>query len=147
MFKQTNRLLGLLNEQLSRNSTDAYLPHISESLLTDLLYAGLNAPAFSEQQRWQLVQSVSIPGAKVRMSPLTPYWPFEVLGRKAGFDEDYVTEFASYLQRHPRNTTREGPFGTWTAQSNTALGLTTVGQVGAHEMEMVLSMLADVLPK
>ncbi|KAL8925051.1 MAG: hypothetical protein Q9208_003735 [Pyrenodesmia sp. 3 TL-2023] len=89
MYKQTARLLSLLDDQL-RRGTEAYLPHISESLLTELLYAGLNAPAFSEQQRWHLVQAAGTPGERVRMSPLVPYWPFEVLGRKAGFDEDYV---------------------------------------------------------
>lgn len=89
MYKQTAKLLSLLDDQL-RRGTEAYLPHISESLLTELLYAGLNAPAFSEQQRWHLVQAAGTPGERVRMSPLVPYWPFEVLGRKAGFDEDYV---------------------------------------------------------
>ncbi|KAL8755900.1 MAG: hypothetical protein Q9184_004662 [Pyrenodesmia sp. 2 TL-2023] len=89
MYKQTAKLLSLLDDQL-RRGTEAYLPHISESLLTELLYAGLNAPAFSEQQRWHLVQAAGTPGERVRMSPLVPYWPFEVLGRKAGLDEDYV---------------------------------------------------------
>ncbi|KAL9018459.1 MAG: hypothetical protein Q9185_004236 [Variospora sp. 1 TL-2023] len=145
MYKQTLRLIALLVDQLRRGH-EAYLPHISESLLTELLYAGLNAPAFSEQQRWQLCQAGGSAGERIRMSPLVPYWPFEVLARKAGVDEDVVKEYARYLQSHPRNTSTEGPFGTWTAESNEALGLTSIGQVGVHEMQMVLHMLQDVLP-
>lgn len=89
MFKQTLKLISLLTEQLRRGH-EAYLPHLSESLLTELLYAGLNAPAFSEQQRWQLCQAAGTAGERIRMSRLVPYWPFEVLGRKAGVDEDFV---------------------------------------------------------
>ncbi|KAL9059633.1 MAG: hypothetical protein Q9206_001412 [Seirophora lacunosa] len=145
IYRQTLRLIALLVDQLRRGH-EAYLPHLSESLLSELLYAGLNAPAFSEQQRWQLCQAGGPVGERIRMSPLAPYWPFDVLGRKAGVDEDVVREYAKYLQSHPRNTSIDGAFGTWTAQSNEALGLTTIGQVGAHEMQMVLSMLQDVLP-
>ncbi|KAI4117138.1 MAG: hypothetical protein LQ345_002565 [Seirophora villosa] len=144
IYRQTLRLIVLLVDQLRRGH-EAYLPHLSESLLTELLYAGLNAPAFSEQQRWQLCQAGGPAGERIRMSPLAPYWPFDVLGRKAGVDEDVVREYAKYLQSHPRNTSIDGAFGTWTAESNEALGLTTIGQVGAHEMQMVLSMLQDVL--
>ncbi|KAL8963389.1 MAG: hypothetical protein Q9193_000342 [Seirophora villosa] len=144
IYRQTLRLIALLVDQLRRGH-EAYLPHLSESLLTELLYAGLNAPAFSEQQRWHLCQAGGPAGERIRMSPLAPYWPFDVLGRKAGVDEDVVREYAKYLQSHPRNTSVDGAFGTWTAESNEALGLTTIGQVGAHEMQMVLSMLQDVL--
>ena len=66
------------------------MPHLSESLLTELLYAGLNAPAFSEIQRLELRQAAGTVGDKIRMSPLVPYWPFEVLCRKAGVEEDYI---------------------------------------------------------
>ncbi|KAL8680032.1 MAG: hypothetical protein Q9186_003750 [Xanthomendoza sp. 1 TL-2023] len=146
IFRSTLSLVNILMNQLNR-ANEVYTPHISETLLADLLYAGLNVSAFSEQQRWALCKAGSPVGVKVRMSPLAEVWPFEVLGRKAGIDEDVVQKYAQILQSHPANTSRETPFGVWTAFSNEALGLDTLGQIGAHEMEMVLSMLRDVLPE
>ena len=75
--------------QLNR-SGEAWIPNISESLVTELLLAGLNAPGFSEQQRWQLCEAAERVSDKIRLSPLASVWPFEVLGRKAGADEDVV---------------------------------------------------------
>ncbi|KAL8790657.1 MAG: hypothetical protein Q9213_000505 [Squamulea squamosa] len=145
LFRSTLSLVNILMNQLNR-ANEAYLPHISETLLNDLLYAGLNVPAFSEQQRWHLRKAASTVGAKVRMSPMAEVWPFEVLGRKVGVDEDVVQKYAQILQSHPANTSKDTAFGEWTAISNEALGLQTIGQIGTHEMEMLLSMLRDVLP-
>lgn len=89
MFRSTLSLINILMNELSR-ANEAYTPHISETLLTDLLYAALNVPAFSEQQRWHLRKAASAVGARVRMSPLAEVWPFEVLGRRVGIDEDVV---------------------------------------------------------
>ncbi|KAL8755272.1 MAG: hypothetical protein Q9199_003761 [Rusavskia elegans] len=146
LFKSTLSLVNILMNELNR-ANEAYMPHISETLLTDLLYAALNVPAFSEQQRWHLRKAASAVGARVRMSPLAEVWPFEVLGRKVGIDEDVVQKYAQILQSHPANTSKDTAFGEWTAISNEALGLQTIGQIGTHEMEMLLSMLGDVLPQ
>ncbi|KAL8837859.1 MAG: hypothetical protein Q9170_002377 [Blastenia crenularia] len=147
IFRQTVNLITLLGNQLRRGH-EAWIPHLSETLLLELLYAGLNAPAFGEYQRLQLRQAAGAAGDKIPMSPLVVYWPFEVLARKAGMEEDYVKKYAEFLRKHPQNTSTDefNDFGTWTAESNEALGLTTVGQVGAHEMQMLLAMLRDVLP-
>ncbi|KAL8950327.1 MAG: hypothetical protein Q9222_003632 [Ikaeria aurantiellina] len=145
MFDATADLIELLADQLSRGN-EAWAPHLSESLLTELLYAGLNAPGFSEQQRWELCLKAGPVGTKVRMSPLAQYWPFEVVGRKAKMDEDVVNFYAQCLKRHPHTNPTATPFGTWTAPSNQALGLTTVGEIGKHEMKMITDMLRDVLP-
>lgn len=89
IFRQTLNLTTILANQLNRGN-EGFEHNLSESLLTELLYAGLNAPAFSEQQRWQLCRAVHPADQKIRMSPMAPYWPFQVLGRKAGMDEDVV---------------------------------------------------------
>jgi len=60
---------------------------LSEVLLKSLIHAGLNAAGFSEKQRWELSQ---IGQFGFRLSPLAQYWPFEVVGRKAGMEEDVV---------------------------------------------------------
>ena len=89
LFKSTMSLVNILMNELNK-ANEMYRPNISETLLIDLLYAALNVPAFSEQQRWRLRKAASTTGAKVRMSPLAEVWPFEVLGRKVGIDEDVV---------------------------------------------------------
>jgi len=63
---------------------------LNHALLQDLLLAGLNASGFSESQRWDLVGAAKWAGEKIRVSPLARWWPFEVLGRKMGVEEDVV---------------------------------------------------------
>ena len=71
----------------------------TEALLHDLLMAALNAPAFSEKQRWELFEISGYARSRFRVSPLLQYWPFEVLGRKANVEED-VVEVMSCLIMH-----------------------------------------------
>ncbi|KAL8871674.1 MAG: hypothetical protein Q9174_002544 [Haloplaca sp. 1 TL-2023] len=146
IFRQSMKLIELLAKSLGRQYSDMQ-PHLTESLLVELVYAALNAPAFSEQQRWQLCQAAGPVVPSIRMSELAQYWPFEVLGRKAGMDEDLVRYYADLLKKHPNNVPNSNNpfFGAWTTQSNEALGLTTIGQIGSHEFEMLLQMLRDVL--
>ncbi len=65
-------------------------PGLSWELLTELVYAGLNAPGFSEPHRAELAATANSVGIPVRLSPLAAFWPFEVLGRKKGVEEDVV---------------------------------------------------------
>ena len=65
-------------------------PHITEDLLKDLLSAALNAAGFSEKQRWELFEATDHARHHFRISPLSQWWPFEVLGRKPHVDEDVV---------------------------------------------------------
>ena len=74
-------------------------PVLTEALLHDLLMAALNAPAFSEKQRWELFEISGYARSRFRVSPLLQYWPFEVLGRKANVEED-VVEVMSCLIMH-----------------------------------------------
>ena len=65
-------------------------PHITEDLLKDLLSAALNAAGFSERQRWELSEATDYARHHFRISPLSEWWPFEVLSRKPYMDEDVV---------------------------------------------------------
>ena len=65
-------------------------PQITEDLLKDLLSAALNAGGFSEKQRWELSEATDCARHDFRISPLSQWWPFEVLGRKPHMDEDVV---------------------------------------------------------
>ena len=63
---------------------------LNTGLLKDLLSAALNAPGFSERQRWELHRTADLVKAQFSISPLAQSWPFEVLGRKRGVEEDVV---------------------------------------------------------
>ena len=65
-------------------------PVLNEQLLHDLLSAGLNAPGFSERQRWELYEMCDYARHHFIVSPLLQYWPFEVLGRKPRVEEDVL---------------------------------------------------------
>ena len=63
---------------------------LTQQLLKDLLMAALNAPGFSEKQRWELFQGSEYGRVNFRLSPLLKYWPWEVLSRKVHAEEDVV---------------------------------------------------------
>lgn len=72
-------------------------PHINEQLLQELVYAGLNAPGFSEAQRVVLLEAAGGPRmVPASLPPWASYWPFEVLGPRIGFGGD-VIEVIDYL--------------------------------------------------
>ncbi|KAI9721267.1 MAG: hypothetical protein M1812_002429 [Candelaria pacifica] len=96
IFRATEQLVRALIVQLRREGTAS--PQINEQLLIELVYAGLNAPGFSEGQRARLVRSADWVGGRIRISPLASVWPFEVLGRKADIDEDVIEYFAACLR-------------------------------------------------
>lgn len=54
------------------------------------MYAGLNALGFSDSQRAKLVAAAEPVVQGIRISPLAAFWPFEVLSRREGIQEDVV---------------------------------------------------------
>ena len=64
--------------------------NLDKELLFQLLLAGLNAPGFSERQRWELLEAAEYRGDDIRLSPLSQWWPWEALGRRAGVPEDVI---------------------------------------------------------
>ena len=79
-------------------------PVLTEVLLHDLLMAALNAPGFSEKQRWELFEISGYARSHFRVSPLLQYWPFEVLGRKPNMEEDVVEVTSNLLVMHAMRT-------------------------------------------
>lgn len=110
IFNATREMLYILSNNLRKDSNRPRHPSLAEfdtpfrygarvsdpnqslteSLLHDLLSAGLNAPGFSETQRWDLYQTCDYARHHFLVSPLLQYWPFEVLCRKPHVDEDVV---------------------------------------------------------
>lgn len=71
-------------------------------LVVEVMTAGLNAPGFSERQRWELMQAAEYQGTEIRLSPLAEWWPWEALGRKANVPEDLIE--VSFFLLIPRPT-------------------------------------------
>lgn len=72
---------------------------LTENLLHDLLSAGLNAPGFSEKQRWELYEMCDYARHHFNVSPLLQHWPFEVLGRKMRVEEDVLEVCTPHLNQ------------------------------------------------
>lgn len=86
IFDSTREMLTHLVFFLKRGG----LPNLDHELLLALMITGLNAQGFSEKQRWELIQAAEYTGHDIRISPLSQWWPWEVLRRKAGTEEDVV---------------------------------------------------------
>lgn len=77
------------------------VPNLDYNLLLEVMITGLNAPGFGEKQRWELIQAAEYLGQEIRISPLAQWWPWQVLGRRAGIDEDVVKVNGCYLSHIP----------------------------------------------
>lgn len=76
---------------ISKYGSTAHGPTtLNEGLLRDLLCAALNAKGFSEKQRWELYNSAEGTNVHFLVSPLAQHWPWEVLNRKAGIEDDAI---------------------------------------------------------
>lgn len=86
LFTATRDQIKTLVTSLKRGGA----PNLSQSLLTELMLAGLNASGFSEKQRWELVEAAEYVGGEVKLSPLMKWWPWETVGRKIGSEEEVI---------------------------------------------------------
>lgn len=86
IYSATCDLLRHLAASIKRGD----VPNLNEGILFELMNAGLNAPGFSEKQRWQLIQAAGFTGNEIRISPLAKWWPWEALGRKVKAEEDVI---------------------------------------------------------
>jgi hypothetical protein len=97
IFSSTREMLQHLVFFLKRGG----LPNLDHELLLELMITGLNAQGFSEKQRWELIQAAEYTGHDIRISPLSQWWPWEVLRRNARTEEDMVKvitgQFAGFL--------------------------------------------------
>ena len=96
IFAAANDLIRILLMHIQRKTH----PYLHQTILEDLLYAGLNAAGFSENQRWQLCKTAHQVGRAIRISPLAKDWPFEVLSRKMDVPEDLMAYYVDRLTKH-----------------------------------------------
>ena len=136
----------------SRNQTKSLTP----ALLTELLRTALNAPGFSELQRWELYHCV---GADLNIrqnfniSPLGQHWPFEALGRKRAMEEDVVAWYARIMGQHFDNldggesSTVGNPFGDMRRLFGQIGEDATMDQAGMLEWDVMAKMITGYVRK
>ena len=123
-------------------------PDLSEALLQELLYAGLNCPGFTEKQRWELTRCCGVVGLGVRISPLAMYWPFKFLGRKANVPEDLMEYYIDRLTKHLDIKTAKptlNPFRSFLLPPNRG-DAANAGEMGSLELQGVLDIYKMTLP-
>ena len=116
-------------------------PNITEDLLKDLLSAALNAAGFSERQRWELSEATDHARHHFRISPLSQWWPFEVLGRRSHMDEDVVEASIPYMASGyvaNRNRSNSSTRTSWRIIQ--LLGLTWDPLAGSHTSRRTLTL-------
>ena len=124
-------------------------PDLNEALLSELLFAGLNCPGFSEKQRWELTRCCGPVGLSVRISPLAMYWPFKVLGRKANVPEDVMEYYIDRLTKHLDIKTARptmNPFRSFLLPPNRG-DASLAGEMGSLELQCVLDIYKVTLPQ
>ena len=63
---------------------------LDQNLLRDFIFAGMNCPGFAERQKHMIATGAGYWGGGVPISPLACFWPFDLVGRKDGFDDQVV---------------------------------------------------------
>ena len=127
----------LLNQSDSGRNAD-----LNEALLSELLYAGLNCPGFSERQRWELTRACGVVGGAARVSPLAKDWPFMVLGRKPNVPEDVMEFYIDRLTKHLDIKTAKptmNPFRSFLLPPNRGEA-SLAGEMGSLELQGVLDI-------
>ncbi|MCJ1475476.1 hypothetical protein MMC13_004139 [Lambiella insularis] len=72
-------------------------PDLTPTLLKELMYAGLNVPAFPEAHKWAICFAAEWASADVCISPYAQSWPFLALSRKPGWEEDVVEWYVELI--------------------------------------------------
>ena len=96
LFNATLRQVEALVNRLGNGQKD---DGIDNNLLEELIYAGLNATGFSEQQRAELIYAGREVGRKMKVSVFGRWWPFEALNRKDNVPDDVVDVSLFYSLR------------------------------------------------
>jgi hypothetical protein len=63
---------------------------LDQNLLRDFIFAGMNCPGFGERQKHELVTAAGFWGGGVNISHLSCFWPFDLISRKEGIDDETV---------------------------------------------------------
>ncbi|KAI9817541.1 MAG: hypothetical protein M1827_001152 [Pycnora praestabilis] len=157
LFWATEQLVRILVANSRRGRSPI---NVGGQLLLELVYAGLNAPGFTESQRAVLVAAAESAGRGIRLSPLATSWPFEVLGRKKDVEEDVMEFYAALLHNatalsaldslaeqsvNGASRTAASPFGNvlvaWPAEK----GAMTIAAAAVAEWRVVEVLLRKVL--
>ena len=63
---------------------------LDQNLLRDFIFAGMNCPGFGERQKHELITTAGYWGSAIMTSPLNCFWPFDLISRQPGMDDETV---------------------------------------------------------
>ena len=99
MFTSYMNQICVLVDKVEKNATNG----LDQNLLRDFIFAGLNCPGFGERQKHALVHAAGWWGSTIDMPPVNYFWPFDLIGRKHGMDNETVkvsVQLQVYLSEH-----------------------------------------------
>lgn len=84
LFELTNRHIRSLVSRMEKSKTVG----LDHRLLRELLYAGLNCPAFNERQKYTLCIHAGEKSEILKLGDMSKWFPFDTLVYLPGFDYD-----------------------------------------------------------
>ncbi|KAB8247904.1 hypothetical protein BDV35DRAFT_379348 [Aspergillus flavus] len=95
LFELTNRHLISLASRIDRTQTMG----LDQNLLRDLLYAGINCPAFNERQKYTLCVNSNLAPEISRFPDISKWFPFDTLVQLPDFNKDTLSYYANLISR------------------------------------------------
>ena len=86
LFETYTTQLGILTRKVYAGQTKG----LDHNLLFDFVYAGLNCHGFGERQKYTLLRYANLTEKDVKMSKFCRSWPFDIVGKKFGMDDENV---------------------------------------------------------
>ncbi|GAQ45660.1 similar to An12g08390 [Aspergillus niger] len=93
LFELTNRHIRSLVSRMEKSKTVG----LDHRLLRELLYAGLNCPAFNERQKYTLCIHAGEKSEILKLGDMSKWFPFDTLVYLPGFDYDTCALYASVI--------------------------------------------------
>ena len=86
LFATYMNQMWVLVEKVDKNETKG----LDQKLLRDFIFAGINCAGFGERQKHELVTAAGWWGSAIDVPPLNYFWPFDLISRKHGIDNETV---------------------------------------------------------
>ncbi|KAB8231875.1 hypothetical protein BDV23DRAFT_195447 [Aspergillus alliaceus] len=95
LFEMANRHLLSLASRIEKTHTMG----LDQNLLRDLLYAGLNCPAFNERQKYTLCVNSGLEAEIARFPEISKWFPFDTLVQLPNYNKDALLYYSNLISK------------------------------------------------
>ncbi|PLB33505.1 uncharacterized protein BDW47DRAFT_121172 [Aspergillus candidus] len=157
LFTLTNRHMVSLVSRIKRINTMG----LDERLIRDLLFAGLNCPAFNDRQKYTLCINAQDIGDSVKFPDISRWFPFDTLAKKPTKDENCLMYYAKLISQGTtdgleimglvntfpmHNYHLDSPYGrVWFEWPEAVAKETTWEDASRHEMDLLCNLIVSGL--